>query len=524
MRKLLLSGVILLALVACNKEPADIGTVSEDYDLSAAINELPVAQDAIDSKGEEETNDAKETDKSVSDEEDIKPSETFGVDDKAITDFRAGVFVPGSLPLADLYDSSLTSQVEFTKNGNNFDVLFNYYKDGNKLVAQYECPQAIKGNSFVNYFNTDVNDKYRKECLIKKQGDKYIVASNCKPHLYCQGPNVKLHIFENFLDESTSTNKLIKTFEVKNNNPCQNARKLYKVSGEGNLDQVKEFLSKTDVNTATSSETEPFFQWEDAMVLALDRPLLNAITSNHAEIVEMLLKNRADPNLSNIESEYYPFVDGGKIWDGLGWSVKTKNEEIINLILPKIKSKGDSLLAAACYGNNNVVESILKEDSSTINKKRLIAETYYTPLSCALSFYREKYTPQHREVVKTLVAYGVDVNQPSPAGQDPGYCTPLQLAVEDNDVEIAKLLIDNGADVNLNVRSVEKHDDGHEFFTGFCSSALEIAERKENTEMVRLLSDAGAVKDAKPVVIDVTKSKDEYNTIVEFLKSYKSKE
>ncbi len=41
MRKLLLSSVILLALSACNKEPADIGTVPEDYDLNAAIESLP---------------------------------------------------------------------------------------------------------------------------------------------------------------------------------------------------------------------------------------------------------------------------------------------------------------------------------------------------------------------------------------------------------------------------------------------------------------------------------------------------
>lgn len=41
MRKLLLSSIILLALAACNKEPADIGTVPEDYDLNATIAELP---------------------------------------------------------------------------------------------------------------------------------------------------------------------------------------------------------------------------------------------------------------------------------------------------------------------------------------------------------------------------------------------------------------------------------------------------------------------------------------------------
>ena len=190
-------------------------------------------------------------------------------------------------------------------------------------------------------------------------------------------------------------------------------------------------------------------------------------------------------------------------------------------------SESYELVKAACFGNNQLVKEILEKDTANINKESFVIEleTTHTPLSCALTeTYKEGYTPKHKEVVKTLVTHGVDVNQPSPAGQDPGYCTPLQLAVVNNDVEIAKLLIDNGADVNLNIRGVKLFDSGKKFFTGFCSSALEIAERRENTEMVRLLSDAGAVKDAKPVVIDVTKSKDEYNTIVGFLKSYKSKE
>ena len=42
MRKFLLCSICLLALSACNKEPTDMEAVPEDYDLSIAINELPV--------------------------------------------------------------------------------------------------------------------------------------------------------------------------------------------------------------------------------------------------------------------------------------------------------------------------------------------------------------------------------------------------------------------------------------------------------------------------------------------------
>ncbi len=473
MRKLLLSSVILLALAACNKEPADIGTVPQDYDLNAAIAELPQ---------EKEATNTEETEESISENDTIKPSELFacfGVNDKAITDFRAGVFVPGSLPIADLYDSSLPSKVEFTKNGDDFDVLFNYYKDGNKLVAQYECPKAIKGTSFLDHVN---EDEYKKKCVIEEKAGKYITSEKCKPRFYCQGPDVKLHIFENFFDENVSTNKVIKTFEIKNNNPCQNASKLAEAAAENNSESVKDLLSKTDVNIATSvifKDADPSAMWEIA-VFSLNRALLNAIFGKKNEIAKLLLENGADPNLSNLEDSHGYFIEDNE-FDALGWALTSKNEEIIDLVLPKIKSKNDSLVAAACYGQNKVVKAILEEDTSAINKSKLIDETNHTPLSCALSNYPEKYTPQRKEVVKTLVAYGADVNKPDPSGQDPLYFTPLQLAVFTNDLETVKLLIDNGADVNL------KSGNG-----GNGWSTLEKAKEKGNEEIIKLLKSAGA--------------------------------
>ncbi len=468
--KLLLSGILLLSLSACNKEPADIAKMPADYDLQSAINELPV---------QKETPQSEETEESISKDDTITPSELFacfGVNDKTMTDFRAGVFVPGSLPIAELYDSSLTSKVKFTKNGNYFDILFNYYKDENKLVAQYECPQAIKGNSFLDHVN---EDEYKKKCVIEEKAGKYITSEKCKPRFYCQGPDVKLHIFENFFDENVSTNKVIKTFEIKNNNPCQNASKLAEAAAENNLEPVKDLLSTTDVNIATSvifKAADPSTMWEIA-VFSLNRPLLNAVSHKKNEIAKLLLENGADPNLSNLEDSHGYFIEDNE-FDALGWALTSKNEEIIDLVLPKIKSKNDSLVAAACYGQNKVVKAILEEDTSAINKSKLIDETNHTPLSCALSNYPEKYTPQRKEVVKTLVAYGADVNKPDPSGQDPLYFTPLRLAVFTNDLETVKLLIDNGADVNA------KDNEGN--------TALKLAQQAGNTKIVELLKAAGA--------------------------------
>jgi len=190
-------------------------------------------------------------------------------------------------------------------------------------------------------------------------------------------------------------------------------------------------------------------------------------------------------------------------------------------------SESYELVKAACYGNNQSVKELLEKDISIINKESFFPEeeTTHTPLSCALTgTYKEGYTPKHREVVKTLLEYGVDVNQPDPSGQDPMYCTPLQLAVRANDLEIAKLLVEKGADVNLTVRAVKLNDNGTRFVSGYCRSSLEIAEKKGNTEMIEWLLSVGADKNQEANEIILQAGQEEYAEIVQLLKQAGAKE
>ncbi len=190
-------------------------------------------------------------------------------------------------------------------------------------------------------------------------------------------------------------------------------------------------------------------------------------------------------------------------------------------------SESYKLVKAACYGNNQLVKELLEKDISIINKESffLEEETTHTPLSCALTgTYKEGYTPKHREVVKTLLEYGVDVNQPDPSGQDPMYCTPLQLAVRANDLEIAKLLVEKGADVNLTVRAVKLNDNGTRFVSGYCRSSLEIAEKKGNTEMIEWLLSVGADKNQEANEIILQAGQEEYAEIVQLLKQAGAKQ
>ena len=156
--------------------------------------------------------------------------------------------------------------------------------------------------------------------------------------------------------------------------------------------------------------------------------------------------------------------------------IESDEEDFIEDSYPE-PSESYELIKATCNGNNQAVKEILEKDTSIINKESFVMEeeTTHTPLSCALNSYKNGYTPKHREVVKTLVAYGVDVNQPDPSGQDPMYCTPLQLAILRNDAEIVKLLIDNGADINLEIKE------------GYCKNAMEVPEKNGNKEILKLL-------------------------------------
>ncbi len=224
-------------------------------------------------------------------------------------------------------------------------------------------------------------------------------------------------------------------------------------------------------------------------------PLIMAVEKGYENIVKALLKAGADPNYTDPFEPDYTALKAAK---------EKGNEEIVNILKAAGAKDGNAeispsdsseiedyiednymppsesyeLVKAACYGNNQLVKEILEKDASNINKESFIIEleTEHTPLSCALNgTYKEGYTPKHREVVKTLVAFGADVNQPDPSGQDPMYCTPLQLAVLRNDTQIAHLLVANGADVNLKVKE------------GYCSDAMEIAEKNKNKIIIALL-------------------------------------
>jgi len=133
------------------------------------------------------------------------------------------------------------------------------------------------------------------------------------------------------------------------------------------------------------------------------------------------------------------------------------------------------------YGStyDNIFEAVRSKDTQAVKdfirkKPRLVnAKDYegWTPLHSAI-------LRGHTEIAKLLIEKGADVN-----AKDKGGDTPLHLAPYMGDTEIAKFLIDNGADVNA------KNKDGN--------TPLQYAAYGGHTEMAKLLISGGADVNAK---------------------------
>src|SRR5262245_54521764 len=167
-----------------------------------------------------------------------------------------------------------------------------------------------------------------------------------------------------------------------------------------------------------------------------DARLVNAVKNRDAATVRALLKQRVDPNASDVDgttsliwAAHNADSETGKLLIAAGANVKATNRYGVS-----------ALVEAATLGDVAMIEALLKAGADP-NSSYGAGET---PLMLAAR-------TGNLNAVKLLIDRGANVNT---ADEFKGY-TPLMFAATENQPAVAKLLIERGANVNAASRRFE---------------------------------------------------------------------
>ena len=206
-----------------------------------------------------------------------------------------------------------------------------------------------------------------------------------------------------------------------------------------------------------------------------DTALIFAIIRGNTKIIKLLLEHGADVNASTKDGDTALMVA----------SINNNNIEIVKLLLEygadvnAIDKNGYTALILAT--DNVELTKLLLEHGADVNVSN---KNDYTALY--LSIIRK-----NTEITKLLLEHGADVNAIDKNGH-----TVLILATDNENVELTKLLLEHGADVNtlINIETQLLIDKGLDINASdkVNFTILMFAIGKENIEMVKLLIENGA--------------------------------
>ncbi|XP_057325381.1 putative ankyrin repeat protein RF_0381 isoform X2 [Microplitis mediator] len=206
-------------------------------------------------------------------------------------------------------------------------------------------------------------------------------------------------------------------------------------------------------------------------------PLHWAIRSGHPELVKIMLDEGADINKVNLQC-----LTSFNIPD------MENNKEILKLLVDHVS-------------DNNITESnylrllgyLLDNGYSELAEKLLkkCIDIDITQGMSTFDFLCKSVRKKYHNVVKMLIKRGIDVNFIDYTCYDSQ--TALYIACNNEDLEIVKLLLNNGADANIKNGVYRKNSLHFDFYISIdCLYPINIAIRRCNYEIVELLLDHGA--------------------------------
>jgi ankyrin repeat protein len=144
---------------------------------------------------------------------------------------------------------------------------------------------------------------------------------------------------------------------------------------------------------------------------------------------------------------------------------------LVIFLLPLMAQNGSKLIEAIMYQEFDKAKDLVK-NGADLEMKANDGTTVFT--QACMGVLREKVTITF---VQTLIDKGANVDEAPTSGRSEGY-TRLMMAARNKQPDLVKLLVKNGADVN------KMSKDG--------KTALSLAEKKNDQEMISLLKSLGA--------------------------------
>lgn len=218
---------------------------------------------------------------------------------------------------------------------------------------------------------------------------------------------------------------------------------------------------RTPFAYATDSEMGPFLLEKGAdrnhRSMRGETPIMEAVISGKLERVKFLLSHECDPNIRNNKKQTCFEI-----------ALKNQNQDIIGLIKTKTPIYEQMIAYIKTEKLEEATFAAKELDRKSVNQR--YGED--TLLTLSLEYFEE----HSFELAQSLISKGADVNLPGKYGM-----TPLMLAVASGNVDLVKLMLDNGAKKSINARDQKDKD-----------TALIIAVLVNDIDIVRMLLESGS--------------------------------